>query len=141
LRSFAVLAGAGFALIGAAVALRGSDAAAQGDPRGSDVRDCININGIDHTEVVDDDTILFHMRGREIFANDLPSSCPQLRTENRFMYRVRTSQLCDVDTVTVLTDAGFGFMEGATCRLGKFAPISEEAAEDLAGAARSRRRE
>jgi hypothetical protein len=116
---------------------------AQNDSENVDreVKNCINLNQIDRTDVVDDDTILFYMRGKDIYENDLPNKCPELRSEDRFMYRTSTSQLCNVDTITVLNDLGFGFMPGATCGLGKFAPISEEAAEELLKTAETRRRE
>jgi hypothetical protein len=101
---------------------------------------CLSLNRIDHTEIVDDDTILFHLRGREIYENSLPRRCPQLSSEERFMYRVSGSQLCDLDTITVLDDIGFGFMPGATCGLGQFVPISAEAADELVQAAKARDR-
>jgi hypothetical protein len=47
------------------------------------------------------------------------------------MYRVSLNQLCDVDTITVLEDFGFGLQQGATCKLGRFAPISKTEAKDL----------
>jgi len=102
------------------------DGAAPGEPRS-----CINLNEIDHTSVIDDNTILFYQRGHDVYRNDLPHSCPQLRNEDRFMYRVTVSQLCANDTITVLQDAGFGFMQGPTCGLGKFAPISQDEADNL----------
>jgi hypothetical protein len=126
----------------AALGLLASRVSAQNDAEDIDreVKNCINLNQIDHTDVVDDDTILFYMRGNEIYENDLPNRCPELRSEDRFLYRVSTSQLCNVDTITVLNDMGFGFMPGATCGLGKFAPISQEAADELLKAAETRRR-
>lgn len=102
-----------------------------GDPPGSEPQDCVNLMSIDHTEVVGDDTILFYMRGDEVFRNRLQSSCPDLRFDERFMYEVRTSQLCSVDVITVITDVGFGFRPGASCGLGEFEPISEELAAQL----------
>ena len=144
-----------FAVLGALACLLGvygSGVPAQGQSEeriaraGSDdgdtgVRDCIAYQQIDRTQVVDDDTILFRMRGRNnpIYVNELPNKCPELRSEDRFMYRTSTSQLCAVDTITVLNDVGFGFMPGATCGLGKFTPIDEDAADQLLSNARSDR--
>jgi hypothetical protein len=96
-----------------------------------DERTCLNLNEIDHTSVIDNNTILFYGRGHDIYRNYLPQSCPELRNEQRFMYRVSLSQLCSNDTITVLEDAGFGFTPGPTCALGKFAPITEDEAADL----------
>jgi hypothetical protein len=139
-----LLAGAACLAIAAAagLGLLVSQVAAQSDSENVDreVKNCINLNQIDRTDVVDDDTILFYMRGKEIYENDLPNKCPELRSEDRFMYRTSTSQLCNVDTITVLNDLGFGFVPGASCGLGKFAPISEEAAEELLKTAETHRR-
>jgi hypothetical protein len=104
----------------------------------SEVRNCINLREIDHTSVVSDKTILFYARDRDVFRNDLPNRCPELRTEQRFMYRVALSQLCSSDTITVLNDIGFGFTPGATCGLGKFAPITADEADELESQARNR---
>ena len=96
-----------------------------------DARSCINLDEIDHTSVIDDNTILFYAHGHDVYRNDLPHSCAELRNEQRFMYRVSLAQLCSNDTITVLEDAGFGFLPGPTCGLGKFAPITADAADDL----------
>jgi hypothetical protein len=128
------------AIIG--LSLTATSSTAQGDRGDSDgpgeVRNCVNLRSIDHTSVVSDSTILFYGRGREIYRNDLPNRCPQLRTEQRFMYRVALSQLCSSDTITVLDDIGFGFTPGFTCGLGKFAPITKDEADELESQARNR---
>jgi hypothetical protein len=123
----------------------GRHALAQDDGEDLDrtVRNCINIMQVDHTKVIDDDTILFYMKNDVVYQNDLPNRCPALEQEETFMYRVSVSQLCDVDVITVLSDMGFGFRPMASCGLGKFAPIDAEAAEELEAAAdepRGRRR-
>src|SRR5690606_6215645 len=92
---------------------------------------CVSLSRVDRTEVIDDNTILFYMRGNEIYRNVLPHRCPGLHREQQFMYRVTTSQLCSVDVITVLDNIGGRFMPGASCGLGKFQPISEEAAEEI----------
>jgi hypothetical protein len=130
--AFSVL---GFAFVAAPITAQdGRDGRADA----GDTRSCINLNEIDHTSVVDDNTILFYARGQDVYRNDLPHSCPELRNEQRFMYRVSTSQLCSNDTITVLEDLGFGFMPGPTCGLGKFAPITEDEAGDLEQRSHSR---
>ena len=80
--------------------------------------DCINLISLDHTEVVNDQTILFYMVGGKVWKNTLPYKCPGLGFEGAFGYETAIDQLCSVDTITVLdTDGG---MPGATCGLGKF---------------------
>jgi hypothetical protein len=94
-------------------------------------KSCVDLTRIRNTTVIDDHTILFSLRNGDILLNYLPQACPDLAREKRFTYRVTANRLCDVDTITVLQDFGLGLGPGATCRLGPFNPISEEAAEDL----------
>ncbi|MBN1240266.1 MAG: hypothetical protein JXB36_17315 [Gammaproteobacteria bacterium] len=86
---------------------------------------CITLPRLDRTEVIDDRTIIFHMRGGAIFLNHLSRECPGLEREERFMYSPTSTRLCDVDTITVLENRGFGFTRGFTCSLGLFHPITE----------------
>lgn len=94
--------------------------------------DCIDLVRLDRADVIDDQTILFHMNNREVLRSSLPSKCPGLASEERFMYRVTMNRLCSTDIITVLYHAGFGLVEGPSCRLGDFEPISQEAARALA---------
>jgi uncharacterized protein DUF6491 len=93
--------------------------------------DCITVARIDQTEAIDDQTIIFRMRGRSVYRNTLPSKCPGLERENRIAFQSSTSRLCNIDTITVLEDFGVGFRPGFTCRLGPFVPLSEEEVEDI----------
>ena len=92
---------------------------------------CIPLNRVDQTEVIDDRTIIFHMRAGAIYLNHLQRECPGLKREGRFMYSPTGSRLCDIDTVTVLEQWGFGLTRGFTCSLGPFHPISDLDLEDL----------
>jgi hypothetical protein len=94
-------------------------------------RDCVATTSIDRTQILDDQTILFHMRGKKVFRNYLPKNCPGLKREGRFMYQTTQSRLCDFDTVTVLEEWGGRFTPGFTCKLGDFQPITREEAEEL----------
>lgn len=126
---------AGMAPVAAICALfaasAGSPPPAQAQASESEARNCVNLRRVDRTSVVSDQTILFYMKDGEILRNDLPSRCPTLMTEDRFLYRTMLNQLCSVDTITVLTDFGFGFIPGATCVLGEFEPVSAEQSEAL----------
>lgn len=92
---------------------------------------CIPLVRIDRTDVVDDYTILFYMRSKDVYVNRLKYRCPGLKNEHTFMYRTSMSQLCDLDVITVLYDYGFGFTPGASCGLGRFYPISRDEAKEL----------
>ena len=94
-------------------------------------QECVNLLHVDSTYVVDDQAILFYMKNGEVLMNSLPSKCPTLKSEDRFMYRVRMNQLCRLDTVTVIYNAGFGLTEGPTCPIGDFQPVSADFASKL----------
>ena len=92
---------------------------------------CIPVRQIQETKIIDNQNILFYMNGNKIYRNNLPHKCGGLKRRDAFMYEVRTSRLCDLDTIKVVERFGGGFAPGASCGLGKFYPISEELAELL----------
>jgi hypothetical protein len=92
---------------------------------------CVRVSSIDKTEAIDDQNILFHMRGKTVYRNHLPQRCPRLEQENRIAYQVFGGRLCDSDTITVLEESVFGLQNGFTCGLGDFVPLSPEEVEDL----------
>jgi hypothetical protein len=88
-------------------------------------RDCVYTSSVRRTEVLDDQTIIFYMRGNKVaYRNYLSRKCPGLARAGRFMYEVRGSRLCNIDTITVLEQWGVGLQPGFTCRLGDFHPLS-----------------
>lgn len=93
---------------------------------------CLRTRSIKRTEVLDDYTILFHMRGKEYFVNRLSHRCYGLGFHKSFGYTLSTSLLCNVDIITVLESTGTGI----SCGLGDFEelipaqPTEEEPAED-----------
>jgi hypothetical protein len=75
---------------------------------------CLQLNAIDHTQVVDDQTILFHMRDRTVYRNVLPAKCAGLKFEDGFSYTTSINQLCsNVEIIRVLR-------RGTSCGLGAF---------------------
>ena len=91
-------------------------------PAGAPVS-CIPLVGIDHTRVRDDSTIDFFMRGRTVYRNTLPNSCPELGFEQAFSYKTSLSQLCNVDIISVLRQSS-PLQRGASCGLGQFQPVT-----------------
>ncbi|MBA3897648.1 MAG: hypothetical protein H0X36_11075 [Sphingomonadaceae bacterium] len=89
-------------------------------PTGKPV-DCVQLRQIRETRVHGDSTIDFHMLGGQVYRNTLPNSCPSLGFEERFAYKTSLSELCSVDTITVLYSSPL--QQGATCGLGKFQPV------------------
>ena len=83
--------------------------------------DCIWLGDLRESKVRSDGVIDFVTRGSKVYRNTLDSECPQLGFEERFSYKVSTSQLCSTDLITVLTSPGLS--QGATCGLGQFQPV------------------
>jgi hypothetical protein len=94
-------------------------------------QNCVITSRIDHTEAIDDQNIIFRMRGKEVYRNTLPNTCPGLKRENRISWQTSTARLCNIDVITVLESYGVGFRPGFTCRLGQFVPLSPAEVEDM----------
>lgn len=113
------------ALLTAACATVDRHADAEG-PLPEGVVNCVNLRQVERIAIMDDQHILFHLRGGESYVNHLPGRCPGLRGHDTIMYRTTLNQLCHLDMFTILRNIGGGFMPGATCTLGKFHPATEE---------------
>jgi len=90
------------------------------------LENCIRRSAIRRTDIVDDRTIIFYMSQQKIFVNQLPNRCSGLRSAGTFAYRTTGSQLCSVDTITVVRSMGRGLSSGPSCGLGKFRPVTKE---------------
>jgi hypothetical protein len=118
-------------------------ASAQDDEEGAFARtpqDCVVVSNIDQTDAIDDQNLIFRMRGKRVYRNHLPRKCPGLARENRIAFETRVGRLCSIDTITVLERLGVGFTPGFTCRLGEFIPLSPEEIEDLETIAEGKQR-
>jgi len=101
-RTVAALTGIlAFCAVAVGGALGPAAPAAAEEPEARSFRDsCISINQIRRTEIVDDQTILFHMRGGRIQKATLAFRCPSLRFYGTIRYEVYTNRLCArVDTI------------------------------------------
>lgn len=87
---------------------------------------CVSLHSISSTKVLDNQRIKFEMDGGSDYVNMLPRKCPGLNKNTPIMYKTSLSQLCDLDTITVLNSMGGGYMPSATCGLGRFEPFVEE---------------
>ncbi len=92
---------------------------------------CLSSRSISRTDVIDDQNVLFYIRGSAIYLNHLPKSCSRLALDRRFIYETSVGRLCESDHITVLRDGGFDTVAGRTCRLGRFHPISKEQVQAL----------
>ncbi len=110
-------------VISAAIVGLSAAAAAQPVPPVVKTERCVSLSQIQETSVLDDQTIIFKMRGGKSYKNTLPYKCPQLGFEKAFSYKTSISQLCNVDIITVLTTT-HGLDSGASCGLGLFEPYT-----------------
>lgn len=87
---------------------------------------CIQISRIDHTKVVDNQNILFYMRGGKVYNNHLPHPCSTLSFGRAFKFATSQSQLCSVDIISVIESSTGDEIAGAKCGLGMFVPVSPQ---------------
>ncbi len=92
---------------------------------------CVSSRPIRKTEVIDDQNILFYMRGAAIYLNHLPKPCKRLSESGRFLYRTTVARLCRADIINILQDTGFGLSQGRACKLGTFYAITKEDVEKI----------
>lgn len=98
----------------------------------ANAENCVSLPRIDRTRIVDDNTIIFYMKGGDIYVNHLPRRCPGLRVADSYLYKTSLAELCNVDTITVLQRfGGPGFTPGPMCGLGYFEPVTPEQAKAL----------
>jgi hypothetical protein len=78
---------------------------------------CLWTQDIDHTHVVNPQTILFYTRDGHVWQNDLKGPCPGLQFHG-FTYATRSMQICGPEIgIRVLHS-------GEACVLGEFRPSS-----------------
>ena len=81
---------------------------------------CISSYQIDHTQVVDDHTILFYMRGHKVWKNTLSNKCSTLKTSSEgFTYEPTnpgSDEICS-NLVTIHVNDTH-----EVCLLGNFTP-------------------
>ncbi len=94
---------------------------------------CITVRQITKSRIIDDRNILFYMRNRTIYHNELRRRCPGLTRNKIISYRTTIGRLCHSDFITLQDRFGMGTSLGASCSLGKFRPISKEEAQALKG--------
>jgi hypothetical protein len=86
---------------------------------------CVRRSQIRSTDVIDDQTIDFKMRGGKIYRNKLPHRCSGLAFEEAFSYRTSTNDLCNVDIIRVLDQTAGRIEERSACGLGMFQEIEK----------------
>ena len=107
------------ALLGSVAATASLPALADGKPV------CIPAYQIDHTEVPNDNTILFYMRGHKLYKADIINKCVGLSINNRgFTYSPTdpgSDEICSNLLTIRLNDTG------QTCLVGDITPVEKAA--------------
>jgi hypothetical protein len=96
--------------------------------RTGELQNCVPLQSIKSTDILDDQTILFKMKGKGAYLNELPYKCPQLKWQDAFSYKTSVNQLCNTDIITVIDTATPQRL--ASCGLGKFEKLNEKPAEE-----------
>jgi hypothetical protein len=104
-------------LAAAAVALLGGSAFAADMPAAKPV--CLDVDRIDHTEVLNNHQILFHMLGKKVWVNTLAYPCTTLTREEGFAWDSSIPRYCDnIEIIRVIRT-------GEVCQLGAFTPYEK----------------
>ena len=81
---------------------------------------CLEINRIDHTEVLNDHQILFYMNGKKVWLNTLSNRCTTLTRQDGFAWDSSIPKYCEnVELIRVLRS-------GQVCQLGAFTPYEKQ---------------
>lgn len=133
----ALLTGAGLLLAGGCQSgPAGSDAAVDAGelyeafPPGAPQR-CINVRQLASIEPVGNHTLLFYLRGGDVWRNRLDHSCSGLDRDTVFSYELRGSRLCSNDVIFQVNRFGDRLERGIGCALGEFDYLTEDQAEAL----------
>lgn len=98
---------------------------------------CLLVNRIRKTKVVDSQTVLFYLAQNEIYKNVLPQKCTLLYRDDGIIFKPTGNQLCSVDTIgPIVTDAPTTSI--TRCGLGTFELIDKPTADKLISDAKAK---
>lgn len=102
---------------------------------------CLSTYHYNSVEILDDQHVLFKGTGDRAWLNQLRSRCLGLRPNSTPVFRLRDSQVCDLDTFQGV-DSMFGVLSRATatCSLGTFTPVTREQADAIRAAFKDARK-
>jgi hypothetical protein len=88
---------------------------------------CLDSSRIKETRILDNQTILFEMRGGEFYINRLPVKCSSLKIAGGFSYSTSIDKLCKQDIIKVVEP---GSAPAGTCSIGEFVELKEKGTVD-----------
>ena len=110
---------AGIFAVAAASLLSAAAPAIAADEAGKPV--CLDVNRIDHTQVLNSNQILFYMYGKKIWLNTLSYPCTTLTPQEGFAWESSIPKYCDnLEIIRVIRT-------GQVCQLGAFTPYEKPA--------------
>jgi hypothetical protein len=122
--TFTRILGVSFVALAAGVFAAGA-VKAEGEKIG-ETQQCVRLQNIDSTPVIDNSTILVKMRGNDGYKRiDLVNKCSGLKMEGGFQHSTSINQLCTSDPLRVLGPVG------STCMIEKIVTIDEAEAKAL----------
>ena len=95
------------------------------------VEQCIGLQRIDQTYILDKKNILFKLYDGKRYLNTLPIECAGLNPYRAISYKTSLNKLCNVDIITVFEPAQPKPNSYGSCGLGKFTLLKKK--EDAAG--------
>ena len=82
---------------------------------------CLDVNRIDHTQVLSSSQILFYMYGKKVWLNTLSYPCTTLTRQEGFAWESSVTRYCDnLEIIRVIRT-------GQVCQLGAFTPYEKPA--------------
>ena len=86
---------------------------------------CLSVHVYDQVEVLDQRRVLFSGTGNKHWLNELRMPCVGLRRHTTLLFRLRTSQVCDMDSFHSVYDPWWRFSASSgQCALGTFQPVT-----------------
>lgn len=70
-----------------------------------EISDCVPLAQVEDSDIIDDETIHFHLKDGRTYQVRLSFECPSLKFDDSFYYSVRGMRLCTTDVIT--TRSGF----------------------------------
>lgn len=102
-----------------------ADALAKYDRTGT-FENCLDIQRIQSSRILNSHQILFEMNGDKVYLNE-PESCPSLSKSVALAYDATTGQLCTT-TIVHLVDPGSAGGDRGSCGLAKFQLLTKKPA-------------
>ena len=99
-----------------------------GYERSGEMLNCVSLQQLKHSRILDNKTILFESVGDKAYLNELPFECPQLKAMDAYAHKTSINSMCNLDLITVIDTAADQRL--GSCSLGKFERLTEKPKED-----------